>query len=60
MPGDIGGKPVTTERRPIQNLNDFVKTDTQMTNPTSTAVGQTEHLSNQEEFEDEMEEGGLC
>lgn len=30
-----------------------------MTNPTSTAVGQTEQ-PNQEEFEDEREEGGLC
>ena len=50
---------MTTERRPIQNLNDFVKTDTQMTNPTSTAVGQTEQ-PNQEDLEDDMEEGGLC
>ena len=40
-------------------LNDFVKTDVQISNPVSTAADQTEKQK-QEEFEDELEEGGLC
>ena len=60
MPGDIGGKTASAERRPVQNLNDLIKTDSQTANPvTTTAAVQTEQPS-QEEFEDDMEEGGLC
>lgn len=60
VPGDIGGKTASAERRPVQNLNDLIKTDSQTSNPvTTTAVVQTEQPS-QEEFEDDMEEGGLC
>ncbi|XP_068721756.1 gamma-soluble NSF attachment protein-like isoform X1 [Montipora capricornis] len=60
VPGDIGGKTASAERRPVQNLNDLINTDSQTSNPvTTTAVVQTEQPS-QEEFEDDMEEGGLC
>ena len=59
MPGDLGGKAVTTERRPVQNLNDFVKSDATVSNSVSTALDQLEQ-PRQEELEDEIEEGGLC
>ena len=48
-----------TERRPVQNLNDFVKTDSQIPNPVSATTDQTER-QNEGELEDELEEGGLC
>ena len=59
MPGDLGGKAVTTETRAVKNLNDFVKTDTTVSNSVSTAGDQLEQ-PRQEELEDEIEEGGLC
>ncbi|XP_074616087.1 gamma-soluble NSF attachment protein-like [Acropora palmata] len=60
VPGDTGGKSVSTERRPVQNFDDPVKTDSGTSNPVrATAVDQAEQ-ANQDEFEDDMEEGGLC
>ncbi|KAL9976383.1 hypothetical protein ACROYT_G013680 [Oculina patagonica] len=59
VPGDAGGRGLT-ERRPVQNLNDFVKTDTQSTStPMSSPTDETEQ-HNQEDPTDELEEGGLC
>ncbi|KAJ7331160.1 hypothetical protein OS493_020863 [Desmophyllum pertusum] len=59
VPGDAGGRELT-ERRPVQNLNDFIKTDTQVPpNPVSNTTDQTEQ-HNQEDLDDELEEGGLC
>lgn len=59
VPGDVGGRGLT-ERKPIQNISDFGKTDTQQSvDPVSNVKDQTEQ-QNQEVFEDELEEGGLC
>lgn len=59
VPGDAGGRG-STERKPVQNLNDFVKTDTQPTpNPVSSTTDETEQ-QNQESLENDLEEGGLC
>ena len=55
----MGGRGLT-ERKPIQNISDFGKTDTQQSvDPVSNVKDQTEQ-QNQEVFEDELEEGGLC
>lgn len=55
----MGGRG-STERKPIQNINDFGKTDTQLSAyPVSTIKDETEQ-QNQEVLEDELEEGGLC
>lgn len=49
-----------TERKPLQNINDFGKTNTHSNlDPVSTGTDQAEQ-QNHEVLQDEFEEGGLC
>ena len=59
VPGDVGGRGLT-ERKPVQNISDFGKTDArQSVDPVSSVRDQTGQQK-QEVLEDELEEGGLC
>ena len=55
----MGGRGLT-ERKPVQNISDFGKTDTRRSvDPVSSVKDRTEQ-QNQEVLKDELEEGGLC
>ena len=58
VPGDTGGRGLT-ERKAIQNINDFGKTDTQQSVDTVSIIFDQTEQQNQEVLEGELEESGL-